>query len=108
MLTHSQRSAGVWQVVASVRTRLADDGRADVGRLVVAPDRQGHGLGSALLLAAEQRLPEKITKACLFTGEHSEANLRLYRRLGYRETHRTAAGGYQLVHLTKAIQDTSA
>jgi hypothetical protein len=37
----------------------------------------------------------------LFTGEHSHANLRLYRRLGYRDTHRTRAGRYDLVHLRK-------
>lgn len=38
----------------------------------------------------------------LFTGERSEANLRLYRRRGYVETHRTGTpAGYSLVHLTK-------
>jgi hypothetical protein len=33
--------------------------------------------------------------------EHSHANLRLYQRLGYRETGRAPAGGYHLVHLAK-------
>ena len=89
------------RLVASVRFRLADGGVAEIGRLVVAPDRQGHGLGTALLIAAEARLPETVTVIRLFTGEHSHANLRLYQRLGYRETNRTPAGSYHLVHLAK-------
>jgi ribosomal protein S18 acetylase RimI-like enzyme len=89
------------RLVASVRVRLADPAAAEIGRLVVAPDRQGNGLGTALLLAAETRLPAEITVIRLFTGEHSHANLRLYQRLGYRETGRVPAGGYHLVHLAK-------
>jgi ribosomal protein S18 acetylase RimI-like enzyme len=92
------------RLVASVRVRRADraTATAEVGRLVVAPDRQGSGLGTALLLAAESRLPDDVTVILLFTGEHSDANLRLYQRLGYRETERTPAGSYNLVHLAKA------
>lgn len=89
------------RLVASVRVHLADQDAADIGRLVVAPDRQGHGLGTALLAAAEARLPETVTVIRLFTGERSHANLRLYQRLGYRETSRTPAGSYHLVHLAK-------
>jgi ribosomal protein S18 acetylase RimI-like enzyme len=90
------------RLVASVRVRLAEPGIAEVGRLVVAPDRQGLGLGSGLLRAAEARLPSEVTVIRLFTGEHSHANLRLYQRLGYQETGRTPAGDYRLVHLAKS------
>jgi ribosomal protein S18 acetylase RimI-like enzyme len=90
------------RLVASVRVRLTGPGSAEVGRLVVAPDQQGMGLGSGLLRAAEDRLPSAVTEIRLFTGEHSQANLRLYQWLGYRETGRTPAGGYELVHLAKA------
>ena len=90
------------RLVASVRVRLTGSETAEVGRLVVAPDQQGQGLGSGLLRAAEDRLPPAVTAIRLFTGEHSHANLRLYERLGYRETGRTPAGGYELVHLAKA------
>lgn len=89
------------RLVASVRVRLIDAATAEIGRLVVAPDRQGAGLGTSLLLAAEDRLPAEITTVRLFTGEHSQANLRLYRRLGYQETNRAPAGSYDLVHLAK-------
>jgi len=91
------------RLVASVRVRLVEPNVAEVGRLVVAPDRQGHGLGSGLLHAAEARLPRRVSLVRLFTGEHSHANLRLYRRLGYRETGRTSAGDYELVHLAKPL-----
>jgi ribosomal protein S18 acetylase RimI-like enzyme len=89
------------RLIASVRVRLTDQGTAEVGRLVVAPDRQGEGLGTALLLAAEAHLDDDVTVIRLFTGERSHANLRLYQRLGYRETERTPAGGYDLIHLAK-------
>jgi ribosomal protein S18 acetylase RimI-like enzyme len=88
------------RLVASVRVRLHEE-TAEIGRLVVAPDRQGNGLGTALLKAAENELPDSVTVIRLFTGEHSLANLRLYTRLGYQETERTPAGSYQLVHLAK-------
>jgi ribosomal protein S18 acetylase RimI-like enzyme len=89
------------RLVASIRVRLADPVTAEIGRLVVAPDRQGNGLGTALLLATEALLQDDVTVIRLFTGEHSHANLRLYQRLGYRETGRTPAGSYHLVHLAK-------
>jgi SAM-dependent methyltransferase/GNAT superfamily N-acetyltransferase len=90
------------RLVASARVRLVDPVTAEVGRLTVAPDRQGNGLGTTLLVAAEGRLPVAVTLVRLFTGEHSQANLRLYQRLGYQETERTPAGPYYLVHLAKS------
>ena len=92
------------RLVASARVRLIDQATAEIGRLVVAPDRQGSGLGTALLQAAEARLPAEVTVIRLFTGEHSHANLRLYQRHGYRETERTPVGRYSLVQLAKTIR----
>jgi GNAT superfamily N-acetyltransferase len=74
------------RVVGAVRGQLAGT-TCLVGRLVVAPDRQGQGVGTALLNALHERVPE-ATAFDLYTGHLSEGNLRLYRRLGYRETHR--------------------
>ncbi|HEX6445924.1 MAG TPA: GNAT family N-acetyltransferase, partial [Streptosporangiales bacterium] len=91
------------RLVAAVRVHLVDTATAELRRLVVAPDRQGQGLGSALLAAAENRLPHSVTNVRLFTGEHSAANLRLYARKGYAQTHRTPAGAYELVHLAKSL-----
>lgn len=77
---------------------------AELGRLIVAPDRQGRGLGSRLLGLTESRLPATVTDLRLFTGEFSTGNLRLYERFGYKETHRTPTpAGYALVHLSKQL-----
>ncbi|MEU4577722.1 GNAT family N-acetyltransferase [Nonomuraea sp. ATR24] len=88
------------RVVGSVRGTLAG-ATCLVGRLVVAPDRQGRGLGTALLTALHERVPE-AEAFDLFTGHLSESNLRLYRRLGYRETHRERMDDHlTLVHLRR-------
>ena len=71
------------RLVGSVRGRM--DGEAwDVGRLMVAPDLQGRGLGRWLLEYAEAAAPPEARRITLFTGARSDANLRLYRRAGYR------------------------
>jgi ribosomal protein S18 acetylase RimI-like enzyme len=92
------------RLVAAVRVRIEDEA-AELGRLVVAPDQQGHGLGSRLLREAEKQVPERVQLLRLFTGEYSVANQRLYKRHGYAEDHRSSGGGeYQLVHMTKVLQ----
>ncbi len=93
------------RLIAAVRARRASDppeAWAEIGRLTVAPDRQGQGLGSGLLAALEDRLPVDIAELRLFTGEHSRDNLRLYHRLGFIETARQPTpAGYDLIHLRK-------
>ena len=88
------RHAG--RLVAAGRGRAVDgpEGPAtvwDVGRLMVAPDLQGRGLGTALLAVLEDAAPPTATSNSLFTGAGSAANQRLYRRAGYR-VRRGAAG----------------
>jgi GNAT superfamily N-acetyltransferase len=88
------------RLIASVRLRRSGEVMG-LNRLVVAPDRQGQGLGSRLLRAAES-----VARGCseirLFTGEYSTDNIRLYERFGYRETGRSPAGRYDLVHFAKS------
>ncbi|ALE85588.1 GCN5 family acetyltransferase [Pseudonocardia sp. HH130629-09] len=102
----ADRSVTAWgirddgRLVAAVRITRSGS-TAVVSRLVVAPDRQGEGLGSGLLRHAEEQLDDDVSVIELFTGEHSVTNLRLYDRLGFRETHRTDAGTYALVHMAK-------
>ncbi|WP_214317500.1 GNAT family N-acetyltransferase [Nonomuraea sediminis] len=88
------------RIVGAVRGQLAGT-TCLVGRLVVAPDRQGAGIGTALLTALHEQVPE-ATAFDLFTGHLSEGNLRLYRRLGYRETHRERMDDHlTLVHMRR-------
>jgi ribosomal protein S18 acetylase RimI-like enzyme len=93
------------RLVATVRVRHdpVDRSTAEIARLAVAPDRQGEGLGTRLLVAAEQHVRPEATVLTLFTGEHSHGNLRLYERQGYTETHRSPAGTHQLVHMRKRV-----
>lgn len=89
------------RLVGCVRLRV-DGAMSELGRLVVAPDLQGRGLGTRLLGAVDENLPGSVTTVELFTGERSVANLRLYARLGYAETHRRPVGAYSLVFMSRA------
>jgi ribosomal protein S18 acetylase RimI-like enzyme len=80
------------RIVGAVRAR-ADGALLLIGRLAIAPDQQGAGLGTRLLDAVEQRGREVgATEAELFTGSLSEANQRLYERQGYHRSETTADG----------------
>lgn len=96
---------GAWEegrLVGSARLRI-DGAVAHLGRLVVAPDRQGRGIGSSLLSACERMLPPSVGEIRLFTGSRSAGNIRLYERFGYVRQYETPAGTYDLVHLTKRL-----
>ena len=74
------------RLVASVRARSHPDDPAvwQIGRLMVAPDLQGRGLGRALLEHAEAQAPTGTAAYWLNTGTRSDRNLRTYRKAGYR------------------------
>jgi len=76
------RSGG--RLVGGVRGQLTQSGAWDIGRLMVAPDLQGRGLGRLLLEHIEQAAPEGTTLFRLFTGARSVDNLRMYKKAGYR------------------------
>ncbi|WP_336204921.1 GNAT family N-acetyltransferase [Nonomuraea sp. LPB2021202275-12-8] len=95
------KAAEAGRIVGAVRGSVAGT-TCLVGRLVVAPDCQGRGLGTALLGALHEQVPD-AEAFDLFTGHLSEPNLRLYKRLGYRETHRERMDDHlTLVHLRHA------
>lgn len=92
------------RLLAGVRLHVPDDASvAELGRLAVAPDRQGEGLGTRLLLAAERAVPPSVRRIRLFTGEHSTDNLRLYARFGYREVGRTRMRTHEQITLEKVL-----
>ncbi|WP_407662231.1 GNAT family N-acetyltransferase [Microbacterium timonense] len=92
------------RMVGAVRARL-DGELLLVGRIAIAPDRAGEGIGTTLLAAVERRGAEAgATEAELFTGSLSEANLRLYEREGYVETQRVPGDdGTEQVFLRKPL-----
>ncbi|GAB3981760.1 GNAT family N-acetyltransferase [Actinoallomurus acanthiterrae] len=95
------------RLVGSVRGRF-NERTCLVGRLVVAPDQQGRGIGAALMRALEAEAAARADSCVLFTGHLSEGNLRLYRRLGYAETHRERVADHlTLVHMRKGLLATT-
>lgn len=91
------------RLVGAVRCRV--EGRVGaVGRLVVAPDRQGRGLGGMLLAAVEEALQGRVERLVLFTGEKSAGNRRLYASHGYAEVRQErVSSSMTLVHLEKQL-----
>lgn len=85
--TYVVREGG--RLVGSVRGRLGPgpDGTGqwwDIGRLCVAPDLQGRGLGRVLLEHIERVAPASASTYWLFTGAHARRNQRFYRKAGFR------------------------
>ena len=90
------------RLVGAVRGRVDAHGEWDIGRIMVAPDLQGRGLGRALLELVEGLAPREVTTYVLFTGAGSLDNLRMYRKAGFRvRADRAAPPG--AVVLTKRI-----
>ena len=75
------------RIVGSIRGRIEDD-TCHVGRLIVAPDLQGRGIGTRLIEDLEGRFRLEVARFEVFTGNRSLRNINLYRRLGYREIRR--------------------
>lgn len=69
-------------ITGSVRAR-EKEGTVYIGKLMVHPDHQKKGYGSALLKAAEECFPGKRYE--LFTSTRSTDNIRLYKKMGYEE-----------------------
>ncbi|MBW8751644.1 MAG: tRNA (guanosine(37)-N1)-methyltransferase TrmD [Propionibacteriales bacterium] len=93
------RSAG--RLVAAVRASRHDgrDGPLwDIGRLMVAPDLQGRGLGRTLLERIEAMAPADTVGYVLFTGSGSVRNQAMYKKAGYRVRREIEPG---VVMLTK-------
>lgn len=91
------------RLVASVRAR-GEGGTWEIGRLMVAPDLIGRGIGRALLEFAEGLAPPEASAYSLVTGSRSARNLRMYRKAGYRSQGEVAPG---VVRLSKSRRSSS-
>ena len=111
-LAEVRRWGHAWlTLVARLEHRLVGAVRArrvgpdwEVGRLMVAPDLVGRGLGRGLLASAEELAPAGCSRFRLFTGARSERNLRMYARAGYlvdEEAQRSSTHVPGTVALTK-------
>ncbi|MEA2519359.1 MAG: hypothetical protein QOF49_1439 [Chloroflexota bacterium] len=75
-----------------------------IDNVAVDPAWQGRGLGRQLLRFADEEARRlALPELRLLTNERYLANIAMYERYGYRETHREPHLGSDLVHFRKAI-----
>lgn len=75
-----------------------------LSNVAVNPDFQGQGHGRRLIDFAEARAREAgFSLIRLYTNAAMQANVVLYERLGYRETHRGAEHGFNRVFMEKRL-----
>ncbi len=92
--------------VVGVIDLIRHDDQLWVDNVAIAPDRQGRGHGRRLLGLAEDRARELgIPEMGLHTNEHYVANIAMYERYGYRETHRELRQGSDLVYFRKRLAE---
>jgi GNAT superfamily N-acetyltransferase len=95
------------EIVASVRGTIDATGTVRIGKLIVHPRMRRHGLGSRLLAAIELHFAgdPAARRFQLFTGVHSESNIRLYRSRGYAPVlvEQPGASRLEFVALEKAV-----
>ena len=96
---------GAWsghRLVGSVRVEL-EDNKATLGRLAVAPDLQGKGIGTQLMLAVLPHLPEETEEIWVFTGRDTKQNLANYQNNDYDHQHDRAVGDLTYAYLRKIL-----
>ncbi|MQT11675.1 GNAT family N-acetyltransferase [Segnochrobactrum spirostomi] len=72
--------------------------------VAVDPATQGRGVGRALIAFAEAAARARgHHEVRLYTQEKMAANIALYRRLGFVETHRAVQDGFPRVFMTKRL-----
>jgi len=76
-----------------------------IDNVAVDPSRHGRGLGRWLLgLADREARRLRLTELGLLTNERYTANIAMYERYGYRETHREPHLGTDLVYFRKRLE----
>jgi ribosomal protein S18 acetylase RimI-like enzyme len=70
------------RIIGSVRAKPRGKS-VYIGRLIVHPDLQNRGIGTRMIKEIESRFP-KARRFWLMTGEKSQRNIYLYRKLGYK------------------------
>lgn len=95
------------KIIGSVRA-VAENDCYKIGRLIVHPDYQKQGIGTALLQKIESmNISSKVFQ--LFTGSKSLSNIRFYEKQGYKITNKqTLSEKVDLVFMEKLNANPSA
>ncbi|WP_127126674.1 GNAT family N-acetyltransferase [Georgenia sp. SYP-B2076] len=96
---------GAWRghrLVGSIRVELEAE-RANLGRLAVVPDLQGRGIGTQLLMAVLEYLPEQTKEVWVFTGQDSKQNLAMYAKNGYEHQYDQHTGDLTYAYLRRIL-----
>ena len=90
--------------LAGVAVLEAEPDALLVENVAIAPAAQGRGFGRRLMAFAEDEA-RRLGRARLrlYTNARMEANIRLYGRLGYAETHRARMDGFDRVFMEKRL-----
>lgn len=79
---------------------IEKDGALLLDNIAVSPDAQGRGLGRGMVaFAAAEARRRGLPAVVLYTHVRMAANIALYARLGFRETHRAHEGGFDRVYM---------
>jgi ribosomal protein S18 acetylase RimI-like enzyme len=90
--------------VAGLLVLVAAQDHLLIENVAVDPERQGTGIGRALLAYAETHAAEHhIPELRLYTNAAMTENLTLYPRLGYREDDRRTENGLKRVYFSKLL-----
>jgi GNAT superfamily N-acetyltransferase len=101
------RSHDIWVAadaggVAGVIVLLAQADHLLLDNVAVAPERQGQGVGKALLRFAEQEARRRgFGELRLYTHEKMTENVAMYARAGWTETGRGRQAGFDRVFFRK-------
>jgi PAS domain-containing protein len=85
-ITFDETSRGPALDFETISLAVGRQGWCNLESRIVHPGSQRKGIGSKMLADIESRFPE-VSRYELFTGSKSAANIRLYRRHGYKITH---------------------
>jgi ribosomal protein S18 acetylase RimI-like enzyme len=90
---------------AGVLVMSAEPDHLLIYSVAIDPIFQKRGFGRQLLAWAEaQALAQGYTSIRLYTNARFEENIRLYERLGYRETRREPVEDSHIVHMAKSLE----
>jgi N-acetylglutamate synthase-like GNAT family acetyltransferase len=105
---HDVRVLELGGAIIGVIELIARDDHLWVHNVAIDPAWQGRGYGRRLLaLAVAEARRLGLPAVGLLTNERYVANIAMYERYGFRETHREPYRGSDLVHFRKEIGDPS-